>query len=186
MQCVGDAPNEIDELALLRRQDADAFARLVALHQRVVLGLAQSRGLRGPDIDDAAAETFAVVWRALPRFEGRSAIGTWVYRIACRTIGRRRDRSSGPGDGAGQPREAVDPAAEPPLQLVNAERDRLIWDAVAALEPRQAMAVELYYRRGASVDEVAAALECPPATAKTLLHRARQSLREALERRGVT
>src|SRR5581483_10158652 len=79
-------------LAALRRQDAAAFTRLVETHQRIVLGLGQSMGLRGADLDDAAAEAFANVYRSLPRFEGRSAIGTWVHQIACRTFWKQRER----------------------------------------------------------------------------------------------
>jgi RNA polymerase sigma factor (sigma-70 family) len=49
------------------------------------------------------------------------------------------------------------------------------------LEPRQATAVELYYRRGFSVHEIAERLECPAGTIKTLLHRARAALRTKLD-----
>ena len=70
------------------------------------------------------------------------------------------------------------PSAE--ATLMQKETHARVWQAVAALEPRPAMAVELYYRRQMPVHEVAAVLGCPAGTVKTLLHRAREALRPAL------
>ncbi len=172
------------EIELLRGRDASAFVRLVEGHQRIVLGLAQAAGLKGADLDDAAAEAFAEVYGSLPRFEARSSLSTWVYRVACRTIWRlaaerRRER----------PRPLVDrpdPAARTPDQkLSEAALNELVWESVAELEPRQASAIELHYRRGLGVEEVAAILDCPVGTVKTLLYRGRAELRHRLARKGL-
>lgn len=174
-----EAPDAEPTIDRLRSQDATAFAWLVARTQPIVLGLGQSLGLRGPDLDDAAAEAFLAVYQALPSFAERSAITTWVYSIACRTLTRhraRRDRQRTASI------ESANPAA--PRSADDVERGETrerIWAAVARLEPRSAMAVELHYRRGLSVDEVAAALSCPEGTVKTLLFRARGALRSQLE-----
>ncbi len=170
-------------LAALRRQDAAAFTQLVASHQRIVLGLGQSMGLRGADLDDAAAEVFAAVYRALPKFEARSAISTWVYQIACRTFWRmRRRRDANPTTSLDE--VVADAQHVSPLdQAAASEEEQLIWSAVAQLEPRQAMAVELHYRRGMAVEEIAVVMECPEGTIKTLLFRARERLRQRLARR---
>ena len=168
------------DVSALRRGDATAFACLVRAHQRLVMGLCQSRGLFGADADDAAAEVFAAVYRALPRFEGRSALSTWVYRIACRVIvkSRRRLRRT---EIASLDDPGVDAQAISPMQATeDVERDRLVWSAVAQLEPRQALAVELFYRRDWSVQQVAEAMECPENTVKTLLFRARNRLKGML------
>jgi RNA polymerase sigma-70 factor (ECF subfamily) len=170
-------------LAALRRQDSAAFSQLVATHQRMVLGLAQSMGLRGADLEDAAAEAFAAVYRALPKFESRSAISTWVYRIACRTFWRMRERRDAAPTTALDV-DLVDARHVTPLeQAAASEQEQLIWGAVAALEPRQAMAVELHYRRGFAVEQIAVVMECPEGTIKTLLFRARERLRQRLARR---
>jgi RNA polymerase sigma-70 factor (ECF subfamily) len=178
---VDEAAVENLDVSALRRGDAAAFACLVRAHQRLVMGLCQARGLFGADADDAAAEVFAAVYRALPRFEGRSALSTWVYRIACRVIvkARRRLRSAACSSGTGEP--WADPQTRSPMQSASdEERDRLVWLAVARLEPRQAMAVELFYRREWSVQQVAEALACPENTVKTLLFRGRARLKEML------
>ena len=170
-------------LAALRLQDSAAFSKLVASHQKIVLGLGQSMGLRGADMDDAAAEAFAAVYRALPKFEARSTVSTWVYQIACRTFWRMRQRRDA------NPTTVLDEGVADekhisPLEKASAsEEEQLIWSAVAQLEPRQAMAVELHYRRGFAVDEIATIMECPQGTIKTLLFRARERLRVRLSRR---
>jgi RNA polymerase sigma factor (sigma-70 family) len=164
----------------LRRRDPAAFARLVERNQPIVLGLCQSMGMRGADLDDAAAEVFANVFRALPSFQARSALGTWVYRIACRTIAKVRARNRR-GAGAELPADQLDPNQPSPLEnSENAETFRRLWDAVARLDDREATVIELYYRRDWSVERIAQMLECPKGTVKTLLFRAREKLRAKL------
>ncbi len=173
-------------IAALRRGDPKAFAGLVERHGPVVLGLCQSMGLRGADCDDAAAEVFAAVFRSIPRFEGRSALGTWVYRIASRVIPKVRQRyrratEQSPDVGRADPNQPT-----PLEQSSQKEVNERVWLAVAQLEDRSAMIVELHYRRGKSVEEIANVMACPPGTVKTLLYRARQRLKEILARQEIT
>lgn len=170
-------PSRFDPLAL---RGPEAFARLVAEHQPMVASLGQSMGLAGHDLDDAVADAFARIWRALSGFAGRSQIRTWIYRIAARAMlrtvaARRRDplRSLG----------AFEPAATagaPDQDAARRQSHEAIWQAVAGLEPRQAAAIEMHYRQGLSVAQIAEALDCPAGTAKTLLFRARDQLRRRL------
>lgn len=144
------------------------------------MALGQSMGLSGADLDDAAAEVFAAVYRALPKFQGKSQAGTWVYRIAVRTIGKSKRRSERRETHA-LPEERVDERApRPDAQSEEQETNGRIWEAVAELEPRSAAAVELYYRQGWGLERIAEVLERPVGTVKTLLFRARQQLRERL------
>ena len=173
------------DLAALRRGDPLAFAGLVEQHQPVVLGLCQAMGLRGADRDDAAAEVFAAVFKSIGHFEGRSALKTWVYRIACRVIPKVRRRCRGRGNE--QPDEGqADPRQATPLELsTRNELHEHVWSAVASLEDRSAMVVEMHYCRGFSVEEIADALQCPAGTVKTLLFRARKRLKEILGRAEI-
>jgi RNA polymerase sigma-70 factor (ECF subfamily) len=173
------------DLDRLRRQDGTAFAELVAEHQAIVVGLGQSLGLRGPDLDDAAAEAFAAVYRALPRFEAKSELGTWIYRIAHRVIVKAREKRKRQAM-AELPSESL-PAMQPGpgADAEKAETAQLIWDTVKTLDARSASVVELYYRRQWPLEKIAAVLECPVGTVKTLLFRARERLREILSKQEV-
>lgn len=173
-------PNAEASLALLRRQDAAAFTELVRGNERFVVGLCKAMGLRGADVEDAAAKAFAEVYQSLPLYEGRSALSTWVYRIASRVIWRvRADRNKRCHADLNEATMAAESASTAD-RVQTRDRSRRLWAAVAKLEDRQATAVELYYRRDCSVDEIADRLNCPAGTVKTLLFRARAALREML------
>ncbi len=169
------------DLARLRKQDAGEFARLVDCFTPVLSGLCQAMGLRGANIDDALAEALASVYLALPKFEGRSELATWVHCIAVRTIVKVRTRYQTRGSSGDTPDEP-DTSPGPAEHAEKSETDQRVWNAVAKLEPRQAAAVELFYRRGWSVEEIARVLECPANTVKTLLSRARERLRGLLSK----
>jgi RNA polymerase sigma-70 factor (ECF subfamily) len=177
---------ELADIAVerLRRRESDAFARLVNEHERLVFGLGQSLGLRGADLDDAAAEAFAEVWMSLPKFEARSSLRTWVYRIAMRVLTRARARRTS-GIAAIAHDSAEDPALNPAEQVERDEAHRRIWRAVENLDPRSAAAVELHYRQGWPLSQIAEALDCPEGTVKTILFRARESLRDVLRTQQV-
>jgi RNA polymerase sigma-70 factor (ECF subfamily) len=170
----------------LKGQDFDAFfAALVEEHQPVVLGLCRSMGLRGADVEEAACDVFANVFRSLPAFDGRAALGTWIYRIAFRTILKSRaKRPRAPS--SDRLHHQVDAGSHPPDAAIQAaELSQRIWDAVARLEPRQALVVEMYYRRDWPLQKIADLLEIPVGTVKTLLFRAREQLRKVFEREEI-
>lgn len=182
------APMPVPDIAALRRGDAAAFSEIVRRHGPMVAGVCQSMGLRGADADDATAEAFAAVFRALPSFAARSQLSTWIYRIAFRQVlhaaQRRRARRHQELSPANEPADARQLPAGAAMEA--AELRERLWAIVGTLEPRQAMAVDLFYRRGLDVGAVAGVLECPVNTVKTLLSRARQRLRIVLEKQGIT
>ena len=73
-----------------------------------------------------------------------------------------------------------DAACCPAIPSEIRETGALVWAAVARLEPNQTAVIELYYRQDWSVETIAAVLEKPEGTVKTLLHRARQQLKRML------
>jgi RNA polymerase sigma-70 factor (ECF subfamily) len=174
------------DIERLRGRDAAEFTRFVRRYEGFVMGLCQSLGLGAADRDDAAAETFAIAYCGLATFRGQSELSTWLYRIAYRTALKVRRRYRGPVGGH-PPAAELDanlPDAGGPLPGTAAEARELsagVWAAVARLDPEQAAAVELFYRRGMRVEDVAAVMEKPTGTVKTLLFRARERLRVALK-----
>jgi RNA polymerase sigma-70 factor (ECF subfamily) len=176
------APVSPSDLARLRAQDAAAFTALVEQTRRIVLGLGQSVGLSGADLEDATAEAYLAVFRALPGFAGNSAVTTWVYTNAARTLAHWKTRERKKSAATLPAGELADGKSDSPAMLAErAETNQKLWDAVAKLEPRSAMAVELFYRRGLDVEAVASVLDCPAGTVKTMLFRARAVLKQKLE-----
>lgn len=73
---------ELDEafIALLLKQDKAAFCRLVQLYHRRLTGFAGS--IAGIELaEDIVQEAWLAAWKGLPGYEGRAALGTWLYTI---------------------------------------------------------------------------------------------------------
>jgi len=188
----GGASVEVGLVEQCRRGDAQAFARLVALHEGMVFNLA-ARLLGDPEeARDVAQEVFLQVYRTLGRFEGRSSLKTWIYRIVVNQSRnrqrwwrrRRRDRSC--------PIDALTPADEarlgehiphaegPEERLERRERARAVQSALLHLSFAHRAVLLLREVEGLSCDEIAGTLGLPAGTVKSRLSRARDALRSAL------
>ena len=159
--------------------DRGAFAELVRRHQGRVRGLllrlAKDRALA----DDLAQEVFLRAYRGLVGFQGRSAFGTWIYRIAYNVYLNNRSRVRRfcelPGD--------YDTRAVAPPTALSAPRSDLRRDLATAIETlpeRYRAVVVLYYLEEVSYPEIADILSVPLGTVKTHLHRAKRMLREQM------
>jgi RNA polymerase sigma-70 factor (ECF subfamily) len=92
-------PRQPDEAGLVRlaqRGDGEAYAELVRRHQRRVFSLAISILRRHEDAEDVAQQVFLKAYVSLPRFDCRSALSTWLYKITANEcwdhLRRRRSR----------------------------------------------------------------------------------------------
>lgn len=160
----------------------EAFERLVPAYRRRVFGLAYSVLRDRGAAEDTAQEVFVKLWQALPRYDGRAQLSTWIYAItrnaAISTL-RKRRRSVSLSDPLVEA-EAESRGAEPPAESV----DEALWRVVGALPDKQGQAVTLYYQEERTVEEVAAMMGLPVNTVKTHLHRARAVLATALGAEG--
>ena len=184
------APNagsrDLDIVELLQGGAVEtAFAQLADRYERKVYRLCCSL-LRDPDqAADAAQESLVRVWKALPKYDRRASLSTWIYTITrnrCLTaLERRRDLDSMSDPAVAQAAEAVQPSA------AEQGRDHLemLRELVEALPERYRNALILYYYEEKSVDEVAAMLGLPEGTIKTNLHRARAMLLERVRAAGL-
>jgi RNA polymerase sigma-70 factor (ECF subfamily) len=168
-----------------RRGETEAFRALVDLHRDRAYGLAL-RIVRSPaDAEEVAQDAFVRVWRALPRFRGDAAFGTWLYRIVVRLAIDRaaRLKSQRTREASPEAARAEEPTAAPARETGEAEAriERLVAET---LTEAQRAVVTLYYYRDHSVEEVARLLAIPENTAKTHLNRARAALRSAWRESG--
>lgn len=165
-------------------QGQEAFERLVPAYRRRVFGLAFSILRDRAAAEDLAQEVFVKLWQALPRYDGRAQLSTWIYAItrnAAVSALRARRRSVSMSDAAvlAEVEGAVAIPAEDPV-------DAGLLRQVEALPEKQRQAVILYYMDERPVDEVAEMMGLPVNTVKTHLHRARASLAIALGAREDT
>jgi RNA polymerase sigma-70 factor (ECF subfamily) len=177
------APQDRDILELLHKGAYDqAFAQLLDRYEHKLFRLCCALLRDATLAQDAAQESLVRVWKALPSYDGRASLSTWIYAITrnrCLTaLARRREESS-----------LLEPEAEADMVSVeDAEpnnQSMLLRALVEQLPERYRRVLTLYYYEDCSVNEVAAALAMPEGTVKTTLHRARAALMEQLRRRGL-
>ena len=112
--------SERDLLQAARRGDDDAFGRLAGPYRRALYAHCYRMLGSAADADDALQETLLRAWRALPRFEGRSSLRSWLYTIAtnaCLRAIERRPRRVLPVD-YGPAADPHDGPAEPVTEAV--------------------------------------------------------------------
>ena len=157
----------------------EAFERLVPAYRRRVFGLAYSILRDRAAAEDLAQEVFVKLMHALPHYDGRAQLSTWIYAItrnaAVSALRSRRRTVS-----------IADPAVLAEVDAVTHAPDVEPEDAalrrgIEALPDRQRQAVTLYYLDERPVNEVAEMMGLPVNTVKTHLHRARASLAVLLD-----
>jgi len=204
------ATDETELIAALRRGDGDAFAKLVDELSPGLLRLALAHVPSRAVAEEVVQDTWLGVVNGIDRFEGRSSLRTWIYRILlnnARTRGQRERRTlpfsffrrraeEGGDEPAVEPerfqgRRGEQPGAwaRPPVEwsapedrLATAEARQVMLEAIAALPPRQREVITLRDLQGLSAEEARNALDVSESNQRVLLHRARSKVRAALER----
>jgi len=179
-------------LEALRAGDRAEFARLVEALSPAVYRLALKIVSDPLDAEDVLQETFLKAMKALPQFEGRSSLSTWVHRIAVNEalmhLRRRTDAlqvDSGE-DGADDeetaqmPVQLVDWCCLPEKELVSSEARARLDEAIGRLSPALRAVFLLRDVEGLSISETAEALRIGESAVKVRLMRARLRLREEL------
>ncbi len=166
----------------VRHGDRDAFARIVALYQRRLFGLALMITRDPSAAEEVAQDAFVRAYVHLDAYQPGRPFYPWLSTIAVRLAQNRLVRQAriGAREGAELPEEAAAPPTDALLDLIAGEDDRALWRSVGALSSGERTAVILHYRQEMSVAEIASALGVSGGTIKTLLFRARRKLRLAL------
>jgi RNA polymerase sigma-70 factor (ECF subfamily) len=193
--------DESELLAALRAGDDAAFSQIVSEWSRPMLALARGFVSTEASAEEVVQETWLAVIKGLDRFEGRSALRTWVYRILVNTAKSRGVKehrtlpwSTIAGEDAGP---SLDPAlfrdggwrAAPAVwpsevavegSVLAGEVRGELRTAVDALPERQRIVLTLRDVLGYGSDEVCEILEISQANQRVLLHRARTAVRAGL------
>lgn len=201
-------PSAEDELLMraLREGDEDAFARVLDVYFPAMLRLALTHVGTRATAEEVIQETWMAALRGIDRFEGRSSVKTWLFRIL-----RNQARTRGKQDARMRPftdleREGADGRApdvatrvrpddasgehgrgamwvrpdDPEAELLSGELRREIERAIAVLPPRQREVIVLRDVEGWDADDVCNAMDITQTNQRVLLHRARDRVRNEI------
>lgn len=196
--------DDVRLLERLRSGDEAAFEELVERYGASLLRVARLYTPSRAVAEEVVQETWLGVVRGLERFEGRSSLKTWLFRIVAnraKTRGTQERRSVPFASLAGAEVAADDPAvdaarfteegtwASPPRRweespersLESGETVAVIERAITALPDTQRLVITMRDIEGWPADEVRNALDISETNQRVLLHRARSKVRAALE-----
>ena len=164
--------------------DTGSFRLLVERHQRMVIGTV-ARMIGSADAEDLAQQVFINVWKSAPRWRPEARFTTWLMTITKRLVfneSRRRTRSRLLPQSYEDIRvpERVDRAPLPDELLQQRELSLAIERAMALLPEKERLAVILRQQEGMPYEEIATVLGVSVPAVKSLLFRARNSLKQRL------
>jgi RNA polymerase sigma-70 factor (ECF subfamily) len=197
-----------DLVTQLRAGDEAAFSELIDRYGASMLRVARLHVRDRAVAEEVVQETWLAVLNGIERFEGRSSLKTWLFRILtnrAKTRGEREGRSVpfsaiAAADAAADAETAVDadrfqgadahqwpyhwsapPRAWTEERALERETLGVVQDAISGLPDTQREVIRLRDVEGWSAGEVADALEISDVNQRVLLHRARSRVRAALE-----
>ena len=194
-------PNDDELIPRLLANDEDAYRLLVENYHGIMTYLARS--IVGDAIaDEVTQEAWLAVIKALPKFERRSSLKTWIMRIVsncAKTRLRRESRMVNFDDPLDQSLATVNTdrfddtghwviplkiwhADTPDAILASDELQYCINQALRRLPPLQQAVITLRDMQGLDMESICKILEVSESNARVLLHRARSEIRDALDK----
>lgn len=150
-----------------KRREADAFTELIQLHMKDMYRVAASILMNDEDAADAIQDTILACWEKIDGLKEPRYFGTWMTRILinkCYDIRRRNQKTTDLS-------EWEEPSAE--------DHYNVEWkEALAVLDARHRVVIELFYGEGYRTQEIAKILRIPKSTVQTRLWRGRKKLAE--------
>jgi RNA polymerase sigma-70 factor (ECF subfamily) len=200
------AADDLAVITALRGQDEGAFVAFATSHQATLMRLARMWVRNEAVAEEVVQETWLVMLESVDKFEGRSALKTWLCGILV-NVARARIRKESPSvpmSSLGDDDEtAVDPSRfspagvpweghwwpppnpfpeGPEAHLINSELRAKLEQAIASLPPAQREVIVLRDVESFAGEEVSAILGLSTSNERVLLHRARAKVRTMLER----
>ena len=135
--------------------------------------------------EDLISEVFLDVWRQADRFEGRSAVSTWMLAIArFKALSALRKKPDEALDG--EVAESIEDASDnPEVTLEKKDKSAVLRQCLEKLSPEHREIIDLVYYHEKSVEEVALIVGIPENTVKTRMFYARKRLAELLKAEGI-
>jgi RNA polymerase sigma-70 factor (ECF subfamily) len=175
----------------LKKGDQTAFGELIHRYQSIVVNTCYSFVLNKEDAEDLAQEVFMEVFRSVGSFKGDALLSTWLYRISVnksidllRNKKRKKRIQKVIGFFDKENRQVIDIASDQPdpaSQLLQEEQVQLLHKAVGQLPGNQQIAFSLNKFEQLPAPQVAIIMDLSVGSVESLLHRAKQNIREILK-----
>ncbi len=184
-----DGEAAIDHALMVRIATGDhqAFRQLVERHQHQVVGTITKMLGNASDSEDIAQQVFIRVWKHSRRYRPDNKFTTYLYTITRNLVfneSRRRSRkktvSSDQMEDEHHFQHPTDPERQPDATLLNTELQQAVDTAIQALPEKQRLAVVLRRYEQLPYEDIAKILKTSVPSVKSLLFRARTSLRKSL------
>lgn len=167
-----------------KRRDSQAFSRLIDAYQARLYGFVKRMVRNEEDALDVTQDVFIKAYQAIDKFDGRSSLRTWLFRIAynqCVDRSRKAERvpksdsmeSNTDGD---ESLEVYDNRFNPETLLMNEELYAVVETAIGNISEKLRTVLLLHDREDMGYEEIAATIDVPVGTVKSRLFLARESL----------
>jgi len=180
----GTSDNEI--ITRVLRGEQALYSDLVKRHQSFVFTIALRYTPNREDAEEIAQDVFVKAYRSLADFRGESKFTTWLYTIVtttCITFLRRKklDVHSLDNEKVFEAADSLDSGFRANL-VEQKSKVTMVNKAITLLSPDDAQIITLFYKGEQSLEEIGQIMGLEPNTVKVRLHRARQRLREKMEK----
>jgi len=166
--------------------DQSAYADLVKRHQRFVFTLAMRFAKSREDAEEIAQDSFVKAYRSLENFQRQSKFTTWLYSIvyttAMTTLRKKRIVTDSIDDEGTFIQVENKASGYDENNVENKSRSFYLTQAIEQLLPDDATIITLFYKGEQSLEEIAQTMGIGANTVKVKLFRARQRLKDKLER----
>lgn len=173
----------------LKVGDKSAFEKLFTEYKNMIYTIVNRMVYNKNKVDDLVADIFVKIYQNIRRFDERSKLSTWMYRIAynhCLDYIRKAKRD---------PLESYEPldskfhlscnAFDNEKTLLKEEREQVLYALVDSMPERYRMVLNFHYFKGISYRDISEIMGIPMGTVKTYLFRAKVYLREKMKKSGV-
>lgn len=162
--------------------NVNRYEEIVKAYQSNVANLCFKIGGKSIDIPEMTQQVFVELYMALPRFQFKSKLSTFIYRITVNVVCKELKHNSRyivlPEDAPVPDRPADEPNAE--QAIIRDERIQQLRKAIGLLHPEQRTALVLYTYNDFSYNDIADVMQCTVAKVESLIFRARKNLKKML------
>lgn len=185
-----DDEGSVDHALMVRigAGDHQAFRELVERHQNAVIGTVAKMLGSPTDAEDIAQQVFLRIWRNAKRYRPEAKFTTYLFTITrnlvfneTRRRGRKKEVSSDEREETSNLLIQDSPDRQPDSELLQSELQAAVDAAIASLPEAQRTAVVLRRYEQLPYEDIASVLGLSVSAVKSLLFRARTTLRESLE-----